>query len=370
MKGATLLLFLFASDEVTSFMNPRRTSFSTATSAFRRQSSLTPLSATTTLAATTTEERKASLRSLFEGGQDAVLACPVSLEPLNRTTRFYGRSLEKWQCSKFGTEYRFGGAGTYLDLVPPSAQPKPIWQRSLQEVVQTDTFRNPWVAFVYERGWRQGFANAGFPGVDEEFQRLLEFWGAGGEWGDEKAQDVAPSRSVLEGTLLDMSCGSGLMSRRIAKHGTAARVLSADFSEAMLLETARRLGEEEDDIVSSAKLAGGYGLPDLVRCDVARLPLQSGSVDGVHAGAALHCWPLLEEGLREIHRSLSDGGKFFAATFKKGAYGVPRQVNDNGGASFRFFDVDELDGLLRDAGFSQVSVELVGQGCLIARCIK
>ena len=154
--------------------------------------------------------------------------------------------------------------------MPPSAQPKPIWQRSLQEVVQTDTFRNPWVAFVYERGWRQGFANAGFPGVDEEFQRLLEFWGAGGEWGDEKAQDVAPSRSVLEGTLLDMSCGSGLMSRRIAKHGTAARVLSADFSEAMLLETARRLGEEEDDIVSSAKLAGGYGLPDLVRCDVAR----------------------------------------------------------------------------------------------------
>ena len=104
--------------------------------------------------------------------------------------------------------------------------------------------------------------------------------------------------------------------------------------------------------------------------DVARLPLQSGSVDGVHAGAALHCWPLLEEGLREIHRSLSDGGKFFATTFKKGAYGVPRQVNDNGGASFRFFDVDELDGLLRDAGFSQVSVELVGQGCLIARCIK
>ena len=53
--------------------------------------------------------------------------------------------------------------------MPPSAQPKPIWQRSLQEVVQTDTFRNPWVAFVYERGWRQGFANAGFPGVDEEF---------------------------------------------------------------------------------------------------------------------------------------------------------------------------------------------------------
>ena len=32
--------------------------------------------------------------------------------------------------------------------------------------------RNPLVAFVYERGWRQGFAAAGFPGVDEEVSLL------------------------------------------------------------------------------------------------------------------------------------------------------------------------------------------------------
>lgn len=29
----------------------------------------------------------------------------------------------------------------------------------------------------------------------------------------------------------------------------------------------------------------------LVRADVSRLPFSSGSVDAVHAGAALHCWP-------------------------------------------------------------------------------
>ena len=28
----------------------------------------------------------------------------------------------------------------------------------------------------------------------------------------------------------------------------------------------------------------------LVRADVSRLPFASGSVDAVHAGAALHCW--------------------------------------------------------------------------------
>lgn len=29
----------------------------------------------------------------------------------------------------------------------------------------------------------------------------------------------------------------------------------------------------------------------LVRADVSRLPFSSGSIDAVHAGAALHCWP-------------------------------------------------------------------------------
>ena len=42
-------------------------------------------------------------------------------------------------------------------------------------MAQTDTFRNPVVAFLYERGWRQGFANAGFPGVDAEFE-LVSKW--------------------------------------------------------------------------------------------------------------------------------------------------------------------------------------------------
>lgn len=30
----------------------------------------------------------------------------------------------------------------------------------------TETFQNPLVSFVYERGWRQGFSWAGFPGVE------------------------------------------------------------------------------------------------------------------------------------------------------------------------------------------------------------
>lgn len=60
------------------------------------------------------------------------------------------------------------------------------------------------------------------------------------------------------------------------------RVIAADYSESMLLETDRRFRLE------------GIDTPELIRCDAARLPFQTGSLDAVHAGAALHCWPQLE----------------------------------------------------------------------------
>lgn len=53
------------------------------------------------------------------------------------------------------------------------------------------------------------------------------------------------------------------------------------------------------------------------RCDVSKLPVQTESLDGVHAGAALHCWTKLEQALSEVHRVLKPGKGFFATTFLK-----------------------------------------------------
>lgn len=155
-----------------------------------------------------------------------------------------------------------------------------------------------------ERGWRQNFNNAGFPGIDKEAVELLSFL----EEGD------------VTGTVVDLSCGSGLMTRRLVspmihvstpnihasthpsiradasaapspipffpspqvKSGRFSRVIGADYSESMLRETARRFRVE------------GMDAPELVRCDAARLPFQTASLDAIHAGAALHCWPALE----------------------------------------------------------------------------
>jgi SAM-dependent methyltransferase len=166
-------------------------------------------------------------------------------------------------------------------------------------------------------GWRQNFKNAGFPGIDAEFAEVSEFF--------------APANG---GTVVDMSCGSGLMTRRLVTSGAYERVLALDYSESMLRETARRIAEER---VPTDALT-------LCRADVAALPLRPGSIDAMHAGAAMHCWPRLEEGLKQIKEALKpDGGRFFASTFLQGAYGAAMPAQTGGANSFRFFTLEELE---------------------------
>ena len=77
--------------------------------------------------------------------------------------------------------------------------------------------------------------------------------------------------------------------------------------ESMLRETSRRFADEGID---SDPLV-------LVRADAAELPLRTGSVDAIHAGAALHCWPRLELSLAEVRRALKPDGRFYASTFSR-----------------------------------------------------
>lgn len=52
-----------------------------------------------------------------------------------------------------------------------------------------------------------------------------------------------------------------------------------------------------------------------VRADIGRLPFATGSVDAIHAGAAIHCWPNPQAAMAEISRVLRPGGVLVASTF-------------------------------------------------------
>jgi hypothetical protein len=66
-----------------------------------------------------------------------------------------------------------------------------------------DLFTSPSVSFAYERGWRQGFAAAGFPGADKEFEMAREYFAP---VMDRKRNE---SNGMNRGTVVDMSCATG-----------------------------------------------------------------------------------------------------------------------------------------------------------------
>lgn len=250
-----------------------------------------------------------------------------------------------------------------------------------------DLFTSPTVSFAYERGWRQGFQRAGFPGPDREAEMASEYF--------------APAIVNTEGssTLVDMSCATGkviqgeeffpnnkffianylsfqnmegLFTRRFAKSGKYDRVLGCDYSDSMLLEARRRI--RGDPSLSPGRRKTRL---DLVRLDVGRIPMQTSSVDVLHAGAAMHCWPELVKAVTEIYRVLKPGGRYFATTFLSSYFSTLQSAE--GGANgpsrqaFQYFEsTDQLRSLMEQGGFSpdKISIEVLQPAAVVIRCEK
>nr|QTZ19570.1 putative methyltransferase chloroplastic-like protein [Bixa orellana] len=146
------------------------------------------------------------------------------------------------------------------------------------------------------------------------------------------------------GILVDVSCGSGLFSRKFAKSGTYSGVIALDYSENMLRQCHDFI--KQDRSLSAANLA-------LVRADVNRLPFASGSIDAVHAGAALHCWPSPSNAVAEISRILRSGGIFVGTTFLRYNASTPiifRRPRQGVLQNFNYLTEDEIEDLFTSCG--------------------
>ena len=148
------------------------------------------------------------------------------------------------------------------------------------------------------------------------------------------------------------------MTRRLVKSGEYGRVFALDYSEAMLRETARRVAEEK---VSTDALT-------LCRADVAALPLTPGSIDAMHAGAAMHCWPSWR--VWADPRGAEAGRRPLLCHHLLPGILRSRHAKADGRQLFRFFkDEAELEQLLIDAGFPAegVTVRREGRGCAVIK---
>ncbi|KAJ8433759.1 hypothetical protein Cgig2_025922 [Carnegiea gigantea] len=212
------------------------------------------------------------------------LGCPVCFDALTWTgdptlESTASTTLECNTCKKV-----FYGNDSYVDLTAASG----VKNYSESMPLATEFFRTPIIGFLYERGWRQNFGFGGFPGPEKEFELAKEYL-----------------KPAFGGNIVDASCGSGVFSRLFAKSGLFSLVIALDYSETMLRQCYEFV--KEDPAFPKEKLI-------LVRADISRLPFVSGSIDAVHAGAAIHCWPSPSTAVAEISRVLRPRGVFVAST--------------------------------------------------------
>ena len=392
-RPSLCLLLILSLTETHCFLGPRP----------RKIYPSSALTATATSSTTDSDElavQKKRLLQLLQADprQDPVLADPITKEPITiaRKSTVLGGTpggKTKFELKSPSNTY-VGYSDSYLDLLQPAATAEDspddntnktttsIFARNLvpfippplrsalataglpmgeEYIPMRDLFTSPAVSFAYERGWRQGFARAGFPGADVEAEMAMEYF--------------APcmARPNSNGTLVDMSCATGLFTRRFATSRKYKRVLGCDYSSSMLQEARRRISLDEavkDASKSSTRL-------DLVRLDVGRIPMQDASVDALHAGAAMHCWPDLPAAASEIYRVLKPGGRYFATTFLSSYFGTLQQAE--GGATgpsrqaFQYFgSVEQLRDLMEGGGFERekINIEVLGNACVILRCEK
>ncbi|MGW1248492.1 class I SAM-dependent methyltransferase [Streptomyces sp. NPDC002535] len=108
-------------------------------------------------------------------------------------------------------------------------------------------------------------------------------------------------------TLLDLACGTGLVTERLTRPGL--RVYGADAAHAML------------------RVAGGRVPGRAVRADARRLPFADASLDAVGAVWLLHLVPFTAEIVAEVARVLRPGGVLIATVDKDAAHDVGSDID-------------------------------------------
>ncbi|QKW09059.1 methyltransferase domain-containing protein [Streptomyces sp. NA04227] len=222
----------------------------------------------------------------------------------------------------------------FVDMIREPGKPDPAAPTTAQKMMESKLYVS-----LYEAVGRPFFARlfAGFgnaiPSYAEEF-RIYSDWlkldeSRGGAW-------------------LDLSCGGGYFTDKMAGAVPEATVVGLDISEEMLR--------------SARKETVGRTNVSLVRGDVRGLPFADETFDGVNNPGSLHLYADPAAAYREVFRLLKPGGVYTASTFA-----INERTSSRLGVKatgIRRTDLSALPGELEKTGF--VNYRLVKFGSIFA----
>lgn len=203
--------------------------------------------------------------------------------------------------------HAFAFDGDLIDLRAPGSAPEAEFDDAL--VRRYESMTRPRFVRTMSRDWDRSLT----PEVEERY--------------------IVQHLSTRDGPVLDLACGAGGWTEKVARHVGAERVLALDLSMPMVRACIER-------VPRAIGLCG----------DATRLPIHSNSLAGANCSDALQALPRPADALREIARCLRRGAPFTALTFIEGdpmyryfQHRVPLHAR-------HLFTEDGLGALLDDAG--------------------
>lgn len=149
-------------------------------------------------------------------------------------------------------------------------------------------------------------------------------------------------------TILDIGCGGGRTTNKLAAMATQGNVCGVDFSEA--------------SVAVSQKTNTRWieaGRVEIRQASVSQLPFPDGMFDLVTAVETHFWWPNLPGDMREVFRVVKPGGKFLViAEIYKGANTLAARLAEKYAdrSPIKLLSIDEHNELLRSAGFTDVQI--------------
>lgn len=155
--------------------------------------------------------------------------------------------------------------------------------------------------------------------------------------------------AVGTGTLLDI-----VLKWRRWKGLPKNHIVGIDYAEPMLAGAKRRFAARPEI--------------ELRHADVAELPYPENDFDSANIANAIHCFPAVNAGLREVHRVLKPGGRLAlnVLLYPRGPAplkAIAQRINDWGirkGILFSPYEAADVRRRLQETGFQIVSEEVAG----------